>query len=178
MADLRDLYQEVILEHSKAPRNYRELPNANHKAEGFNPLCGDRVRIELALAADGSVRAARFRGDLCMIAQAASSLLTELVIGAELDQIADFPPSKLLDALHAEIRPARMNCALLPLTATPDPKLAHGTRHRAALGLSEESDALIVVVSEENGSIALAIEGVLHEHLDLDALAALIKERS
>jgi nitrogen fixation NifU-like protein len=42
MPDLRDLYQEVILEHSKAPRNYRRLPTANHQAEGFNPLCGDR----------------------------------------------------------------------------------------------------------------------------------------
>jgi len=68
--------------------------------------------------------------------------------------------------------------ALLPLTETPDPKLAHGTRHRAALGLSEESDALVVIVSEENGSIGAALEGVLHENLGVDALAALIKERS
>ncbi len=45
MSDLRDLYQDVILEHSKAPRNYRELPAANHKAEGFNPLCGDRFTV-------------------------------------------------------------------------------------------------------------------------------------
>jgi diadenylate cyclase len=67
--------------------------------------------------------------------------------------------------------------ALLPLTSTPDPKLAHGTRHRAALGLSEESDALVIVVSEENGSIAAATEGVLHEHLDSAELAALIRER-
>jgi len=67
--------------------------------------------------------------------------------------------------------------ALLPLTATPDPKLAHGTRHRAALGLSEESDALVIVVSEENGSVAAASEGVLHEHLDAAQLTALISER-
>jgi diadenylate cyclase len=68
--------------------------------------------------------------------------------------------------------------ALLPLTATPDPKLAHGTRHRAALGLSEESDAVIVVVSEENGSVGVATEGVLHENLDAEALAAMIRERA
>jgi diadenylate cyclase len=68
--------------------------------------------------------------------------------------------------------------ALLPLTATPDPKLAHGTRHRAALGLSEESDAVIVVVSEENGSVAVASEGVLHENVAHDALVAFIKERA
>jgi diadenylate cyclase len=67
--------------------------------------------------------------------------------------------------------------AFLPLTATADPMLAHGTRHRAALGLSEESDALIVVVSEENGSIAAAAEGVLHENLDRAMLRQLIVER-
>lgn len=60
--------------------------------------------------------------------------------------------------------------AFLPLTASADPKLGHGTRHRAALGLSEESDALVIVISEENGSIAVASEGDLREHLDRAAL--------
>jgi nitrogen fixation NifU-like protein len=110
------MYGEVIIDHYRHPRNQGSLDNPDIAHEELNPLCGDRVRIELALAADGSIRAARFRGDLCMIAQAASSLLTEMITGAALDQIADFPESKLLDALHAEIRPARMNCALLPLT--------------------------------------------------------------
>ena len=67
--------------------------------------------------------------------------------------------------------------AFLPLTSTPDPKLAHGTRHRAALGMSEESDALILVVSEENGEIAVANEGVLAEHVSRDALEGRIRER-
>jgi diadenylate cyclase len=67
--------------------------------------------------------------------------------------------------------------AFLPLTASNDPKLAHGTRHRAALGLSEESDALIIVISEENGSIAAASEGTLHENLDRDGLLGLMNER-
>lgn len=65
--------------------------------------------------------------------------------------------------------------AFLPLTASADPKLAHGTRHRAALGMSEESDALVIVISEENGSIATASEGVLREHLDREALRAIMK---
>ncbi len=52
MPDLRDLYQEVILEHSKAPRNYRELATANHKAEGFNPLCGDHFTVYLRIEDD------------------------------------------------------------------------------------------------------------------------------
>jgi diadenylate cyclase len=67
--------------------------------------------------------------------------------------------------------------AFLPLTATPDPQLAHGTRHRAAIGLSEESDALVIVVSEENGSIAVAADGVLREHVDREMLRNLLTER-
>ena len=67
--------------------------------------------------------------------------------------------------------------AFLPLTASPDPMLAHGTRHRAAIGLSEESDATVIVVSEENGSIAVAIEGELRENVSGDALRQLLGER-
>jgi len=67
--------------------------------------------------------------------------------------------------------------AFFPLTASPEPSLAHGTRHRAALGLSEESDALVLVVSEENGSVAVAQEGKLQEHLDRDSLHRLLMER-
>ena len=67
--------------------------------------------------------------------------------------------------------------AFLPLNQAPDPKFAHGTRHRAALGLSEESDALIVIISEENGSIAAASEGTLHENLDRPMLLQLMIER-
>lgn len=67
--------------------------------------------------------------------------------------------------------------AFLPLTAGNDPKLAHGTRHRAAVGLSEESDALVIVISEENGSIAAANEGRLDENLDRQMLLQLLTER-
>ena len=67
--------------------------------------------------------------------------------------------------------------AFLPLTATPDPRLAHGTRHRAAIGLSEESDALVIIISEENGSIAVAMDGALQEHVDPAALRQLLRER-
>ena len=67
--------------------------------------------------------------------------------------------------------------AFLPLTTTPDPKLAHGTRHRAAIGLSEESDAFVIIVSEENGSTAVATEGVLQEHVDRATLQNLLTER-
>ncbi len=67
--------------------------------------------------------------------------------------------------------------AFLPLTTGNDPKLAHGTRHRAAVGLSEESDALVIVISEENGSIAAASEGKLDENLDRPMMLQLLTER-
>jgi diadenylate cyclase len=67
--------------------------------------------------------------------------------------------------------------AFLPLTQTPDPLLAHGTRHRAAIGLSEESDAVVIVISEENGSMAVAADGVLREHLDRTGLLGILQER-
>jgi diadenylate cyclase len=67
--------------------------------------------------------------------------------------------------------------AFLPLTTTPDPTLAHGTRHRAAIGLSEESDAFVIVISEENGSISVATEGTLHEDVDRTTLTNMLAER-
>jgi diadenylate cyclase len=67
--------------------------------------------------------------------------------------------------------------AFLPLTTSADPHLAHGTRHRAAIGLTEESDAIVVVISEENGSIAVAREGQLVEHLDATTLTSALRGR-
>jgi diadenylate cyclase len=67
--------------------------------------------------------------------------------------------------------------AFLPLTATPDARLAHGTRHRAAIGLSEDSDAFVIVLSEENGEIAVAADGALTEHLDRQTLRSRMVER-
>lgn len=80
MADLRDLYQEVILEHSKAPRNYRELPAANHKAEGFNPLCGDHFMLYLDMDGD-KIRDIGFQGSGCAISKASASMMTQSVKG-------------------------------------------------------------------------------------------------
>jgi len=80
MADLRELYQDVILEHSKAPRNFRELPEANHKAEGYNPLCGDHFMLYLNLDGD-VIRDIGFQGSGCAISKASASLMTQIVKG-------------------------------------------------------------------------------------------------
>ncbi len=83
MADLRDLYQEVILEHSKQPRNYRELGDANHKAEGFNPLCGDHFTVYLKM--DGEkIQDVSFQGSGCAISKASASMMTQSVKGKTL----------------------------------------------------------------------------------------------
>jgi nitrogen fixation NifU-like protein len=80
MSDLRELYQEVILDHNRRPRNFRALAEANHKAEGFNPLCGDR--LTLFLKVDGDViRDASFLGSGCAISKASASLMTDTVKG-------------------------------------------------------------------------------------------------
>jgi nitrogen fixation NifU-like protein len=80
MPDLRDLYQDVILEHSKAPRNFREMAGANHKAEGFNPLCGDRFTVYLDLDGD-SIRDISFQGSGCAISKASASMMTQSLKG-------------------------------------------------------------------------------------------------
>ena len=80
MPDLRELYQELILEHSKAPRNYRELATANHRAEGYNPLCGDHFTVYVELEGD-SIRDISFQGSGCAISKASASLMTQSLKG-------------------------------------------------------------------------------------------------
>jgi len=79
-ADLRELYQSVILDHHKRPRNFRELADADRSAEGYNPLCGDRVRVFLKLEGD-AVREVSFVGSGCAISTAAASMMTEALKG-------------------------------------------------------------------------------------------------
>ncbi len=78
---LRELYQEVILDHSRHPRHHGVLENANHKAEGYNPLCGDRVTVYLRLDADNRVADIKFEGRGCAISQASASMMTDMLKG-------------------------------------------------------------------------------------------------
>jgi nitrogen fixation NifU-like protein len=111
------LYGEVILDHFRHPRNFGALPSADVACEEVNPLCGDRIRIELAIKG-GRIEAARFYGDGCAISIAAASLLTEMVAGASIESNDEvISGEQLISSLESEIRPSRLKCALLALEA-------------------------------------------------------------
>jgi nitrogen fixation protein NifU and related proteins len=113
---MRALYSKVLLDHFRHPRNYGSLAAPDISNEQFNPLCGDRLRLELKLE-QSIVKDVRFKGDACAISTAAASLLTELILDQDLEQLAKIPDSRLLSALESNIPPARLQCALLPLVA-------------------------------------------------------------
>ena len=110
------LYSDVLLDHFRHPRNYGSLAEPDISNEQFNPLCGDRIRLELKLEQE-KVHEVRFKGDACAICTAAASLLTELVREKDLAQLANIPDQRLISALESDIKPARLQCALLPLQA-------------------------------------------------------------
>ena len=86
MAELSDLYQEVILDHNRRPRNFRTIENASHHAEGYNPLCGDRLRLYLQIDG-GVVTDIAFQGAGCAISKASASLMTDSVKGKALGDV-------------------------------------------------------------------------------------------
>lgn len=94
MDDLRELYQEVILDHGKHPRNFRHPDDANREAKGENPMCGDRFMVYLTLK-DGVVDDVAFQGRGCAISTASASMMTELVHGKTADEA-----EKLFHAFH------------------------------------------------------------------------------
>lgn len=81
MSDLADLYQEIVLDHNRHPRHRGQLEHPTHQAEGDNPLCGDRVRLDFEVDSDGVVREVRFDGEGCAISTASASMLTNAVQG-------------------------------------------------------------------------------------------------
>jgi nitrogen fixation NifU-like protein len=86
MSDLTDLYQEIILDHNRQPRNFGALPECNHEAEGYNPLCGDRLNVYLTVV-DDVIQDIHFDGSGCAISKASASLMTEAVKGKTLAEV-------------------------------------------------------------------------------------------
>ena len=136
-SDLSDLYQEILLEHNRRPRNYRTLDDATHQADGYNPLCGDQISLQLkvgAAAEQGAEQVAdvAFQGHGCAISRASASLLTQAVKGASpADAMAMFDEfHRMLTEPDAEVDydllgdlemlggviayPTRIKCAILP----------------------------------------------------------------
>jgi len=146
MADLRELYQQIILDHNRSPRNFKQVPDASHSAEGTNPLCGDKISVSVKVAGD-VIEDVGFQGSGCAISQASASLMTSAVKGKGVEDA-----ERLFEAFHemvtgpegsaadrkalgklaalAGVRqfPARVKCANLPwhtlhaaLTGTGEP---------------------------------------------------------
>jgi nitrogen fixation NifU-like protein len=111
------LYQENILDHYKNPRNYGVLEGADISHEEYNPLCGDRLTIQLKIGPDDRVEAVRFHGHGCAISQASASMLTEMIEGKTLDEVKAIGKEDILEALGIPIGPVRLKCALLSLKA-------------------------------------------------------------
>ena len=129
MSDLSELYQEVILDHNKRPRNFRVLPTPSHHAEGYNPLCGDRLDLFLNVEADRIADVA-FQGSGCAISRASASLMTDAVKGCSVREARDLferfhkmvttPPDRGVEdmgklSVLAGVRefPVRVKCASL-----------------------------------------------------------------
>ena len=85
--DLYDLYQEVIVDHNRSPRNYGKLENGNCQADGFNPLCGDEFHLSMLLDDDSIIQDIRFEGHGCAISTASASIMTELLVGKTIDEV-------------------------------------------------------------------------------------------
>ena len=107
-----DLYRDYILEHYRRPHNFGVLDAPSATYEGANPLCGDRITMQLGVK-DGIVEQVGFTGRGCAISQASASLLTDEIKGKPVEEVAKLSTQDLLDLLGIEISPARLKCAML-----------------------------------------------------------------
>jgi nitrogen fixation NifU-like protein len=130
MSDFSDLYQDLILDHQKNPRNFGELAGANHHADGFNPLCGDKIALDLKVNEEGVIEDLKFKGSGCAISKASASMMTmalkgkktaeaekmfhqfhDMVMGKEGAKPAELGKLKVFEGVRDY--PARVKCASL-----------------------------------------------------------------
>ena len=109
-----DLYRDFILEHYKRPRNFGELEPHDHEAHEVNPLCGDELGVQIAVA-DGRIADLRFQGHGCAISQAAASMASEQLIGMPVAQAGVLDADWMLELLGIDVSATRRKCALLGL---------------------------------------------------------------
>jgi nitrogen fixation NifU-like protein len=112
-----DGYSAKILEHAKHPRKFGRMSHPDLRFEEVNPLCGDRIRVELRLAGNGAVQEISFSGEMCAIAKASASILFLSIEGMTPAAISDVSDEQVLTALGGPIKSQRLKCALLPILA-------------------------------------------------------------
>ena len=109
------LYREYILEHYKHPHNWGELESPDLEARDLNPLCGDELKVQLAVGEDGRIDDVAFSGHGCAISQAAASMISDEVKGMKVDELMSLDRSSILELLGIDISATRMKCAMLAL---------------------------------------------------------------
>ncbi|MDE0317281.1 MAG: SUF system NifU family Fe-S cluster assembly protein [Candidatus Poribacteria bacterium] len=109
-----NIYQEELLDHYENPSNYGTLPNPDISHEEDNPLCGDKIRIDL-IVEDDIIKEVRFSGHGCTISLAAASMLTEEIVGKSLTEVKKLSRDDILDMVGIPLGPVRVKCALLAL---------------------------------------------------------------
>ena len=110
-----DLYRDQIIDRYKNPRHKGELDPHDFSYEDDNPLCGDRIRIDVRVDANGRVTDASFSGVGCAISQASADLLTETIVGKSMEEVKRLSKDDILELLGIELGPVRLKCALLSL---------------------------------------------------------------
>ena len=128
-----DMYREVILDHYKNPRHRGTLDPADISYTDENPLCGDRIRIDLRVDQDNRIAEVAFSGQGCAISQASASMLTEEILGKTLEEVKRLDKQDILDMLGIDLGPVRLKCALLSLKVLK----------AGVYGLGEASDSLV-----------------------------------
>ena len=103
MADLSELYQQVILDHNKKPRNFKRLESANREQEGYNPLCGDQITLYLEMEGD-LIKDVGFQGSGCAISKASASMMTAAVKGKTRDEADPAPPKTNTDRIDGIVK--------------------------------------------------------------------------
>ncbi|MEK7106938.1 MAG: iron-sulfur cluster assembly scaffold protein [Patescibacteria group bacterium] len=111
--DKNDIYREEILEYYRHPQNYGVMKHPTFEAEAINPLCGDKIRLQLKVNKKGIVEQVRFSGSGCALSIASSSMFTEWMVGKSVRKLRTVGPAEIQKLMRAKIGPARLPCMLL-----------------------------------------------------------------